>query len=83
MMAALSFDPWSSLLATGLGGLIVLTVKLVWPIVIPEIITYPWPTNAASAAEQQRDRRTIVAFCGSFNPPHNGHLAMMIYLAER
>jgi ATP sulfurylase len=85
MTTGRSFHPaWPLLIATtGLGGVIIAAVKLIWPIVFPVIIRYPWPTNAANARQQRRDQRTVVAFCGSFNPPHNGHLAMMIYLAER
>lgn len=85
MTTGRSFHPSCPFLVAtaGLGGVIVAAVKLIWPIVFPVIIRYPWPTNAANARQQRRDQRTVVAFCGSFNPPHNGHLAMMIYLAER
>ena len=41
----------------------------------PTILKFPWPTT--------QDKDTTIVFAGSFNPPHNGHLAMIEYLANR
>lgn len=51
-------------------------VKLVGPIVFPEVIPYPWPRSV-------REKNKTVALAGSFNPPHKGHVAMLLYLAQR
>jgi len=33
--------------------------------------------------QQEIEKNETVIFAGSFNPPHHGHLAMLVYLAER
>jgi len=62
------------------GGACILSmaVLLLIPILWPPIISYPWQfTNTA------KERRQVVVLAGSFNPPHNGHLAMLQYLSKR
>ena len=73
----LSLALWLVLLALVCGAL-----TLIYPIIMPTIIEYPWeiPTSATSRA---RDKQKIVILAGSYNPPHNGHLAMLEYLSER
>lgn len=60
-----------------LAALVVSLFILVHRIIFPKILTYPWSTRNPTKCQQQ----TIV-FAGSFNPPHNGHLAMIEYLAK-
>lgn len=50
-------------------------LTLIYRIVCPRILTYPW-TKAS------KKRNQTVVFAGSFNPPHNGHIAMIKYLAN-
>jgi pantetheine-phosphate adenylyltransferase len=50
-------------------------LTLIYRIVCPRILTYPW-TKAS------KKRNETVVFAGSFNPPHNGHIAMIKYLAS-
>jgi cytochrome b561 len=69
-----------SLAVVLLGSLLYCIVTLVGPILFPTIIRYPWPKQAQQGA---RDKNITVALAGSFNPPHKGHLAMILYLAER
>ena len=77
---------WVSLLRWGLTGLlcflIVAACFLVPPILRPTVITYPWKFPD-SQSYQDRDKRRTVVLAGSFNPPHNGHLAMLEYLSKR
>jgi hypothetical protein len=54
-------------------------VKLIGPILSPTVIPYPWPEPSG----HKQDKKLTVVLAGSFNPPHNGHLAMLLYLAER
>ena len=71
-----------------LGGLVMvlLLVLLLWGmignlifrIVNPTILRHPWPLR-----HEPGDQQRIVVLAGSYNPPHNGHLAMLSYLAER
>ncbi|GAX11373.1 hypothetical protein FisN_22Lh043 [Fistulifera solaris] len=42
----------------------------------PTIIHYPWPL-----LKEKEDVK--VALAGSYNPPHRGHLAMLLYLSKR
>jgi pantetheine-phosphate adenylyltransferase len=60
-----------------ISALLVSLFILVNRIIFPTILTYPWYTKNPTKCQQQ----TIV-FAGSFNPPHNGHLAMIEYLAK-
>jgi hypothetical protein len=69
-----------SLAVVLLGSLLYCIVTLVGPILFPTIIRYPWPKQSQQGA---RDKNITVALAGSFNPPHKGHLAMILYLAER
>jgi hypothetical protein len=63
-----------------LGSLLYCIITLVGPILFPTIIRYPWPKQSQRGA---RDKNLTVVLAGSFNPPHKGHLAMILYLAER
>jgi len=49
-------------------------LTLIYRIVFPTILTYPW-SNASK-------KNQTVVFAGSFNPPHNGHIAMIEHLAK-
>jgi len=57
-------------------------LSLILPIIQPKIIEYPWklPTSPRARA---KDKQKLVILAGSYNPPHNGHLAMLEYLSER
>jgi pantetheine-phosphate adenylyltransferase len=57
-------------------------VKLIYPILYPTVIPYPWP-DVSRGEHRRDDKRKTVVLAGSFNPPHRGHLAMLLYLAER
>jgi pantetheine-phosphate adenylyltransferase len=50
---------------------------LLWPLVFPKILAYPWPDT------KHPSYPTVVILAGSFNPPHFGHYAMIRYLAQR
>lgn len=66
-------------LLTLAGTLLVVTLLiLLWPILSPSTLKYPWPKYL-----QKNDGRDVVVLAGSYNPPHNGHLAMIQYLSER
>lgn len=76
-----SLCKWAApLVAAGLSLLLVVycAITLVGPIVRPTIIRYPWPEH-----KKENRKPTTVVLAGSFNPPHNGHLAMLLYLVER
>ena len=53
-------------------------LNLLYQLNFPKILTFPWPSKT-----KQKDKETTVVFAGSFNPPHNGHLVMIQYLAMR
>ena len=66
-------------------ALLLPALNLLYQLNCPTILTYPWPpTNTSTKTRRQKkDKRTVVVFAGSFNPPHNGHLVMIKYLAMR
>jgi hypothetical protein len=69
--------------AIGVGlTLLGVTSTLVWPIIFPWIVSYPWPMPD-DYDRRRRDRNHTVVFAGSYNPPHSGHMAMIRYLSER
>jgi hypothetical protein len=77
--------PLSLLTTTAIAiGLLMLSVaaKLVFPIIVPRILTYPWPMPDG-LGRRRRDKKLTVVLAGSYNPPHNGHMAMLRYLSER
>lgn len=85
-----NYDDWWSISIVACGtivlvGLLIGFYKLIVPVIFPTIITYPWPKieDKKSSHRQDKDKQRTVVFAGSFNPPHNGHLAMTRYLAER
>mmetsp|Transcript_24781 Transcript_24781/g.44824 ORF Transcript_24781/g.44824 Transcript_24781/m.44824 type:complete len:242 (-) Transcript_24781:63-788(-) len=57
-------------------------LSLILPIVKPKIIEYPWKLPTLSRI-RARDKEKVVILAGSYNPPHNGHLAMLEYLSQR
>lgn len=62
--------------------LVCVALSLILPIIKPTIIEYPWelPTSPRVRA---KDKEKLVILAGSYNPPHNGHLAMLEHLSER
>jgi len=52
---------------------------MIYKLSFPVIVKYPWSSNE----REQTDKSTTVIFAGSFNPPHMGHLGMLVYLARR
>jgi cytidyltransferase-like protein len=56
-------------------AILVPTIILTYRLLHPTIIKYPWPKNEA--------QNLTIVFAGSFNPPHNGHLSMVKYLADK
>ena len=54
-------------------------IKLLYQYYNPVIITYPW----GKQQRQKQDKQKIVVIAGSYNPPHQGHLVMIEYLASR
>jgi len=65
-------------------GLTVLSIilYLLIELNIPTILAYPWPSPSGRKTSSS-DLRTEVVLAGSYNPPHFGHLEMIIYLAKR
>lgn len=55
-------------------------ISLIVPLMWPRIITYPWKQLPLRGG---RKRKQTVILAGSYNPPHNGHLAMLEYLGQR
>ncbi|KAG7348046.1 lipopolysaccharide core biosynthesis protein [Nitzschia inconspicua] len=49
---------------------------LIYPILFPIILIFPWKKTI------EKEDRTVI-FAASYNPPHNGHLALLQYLSER
>ena len=64
-----------TLTAAATAAFVYAAIRLIKPILRPIVIEYPWP--------RQKQKLHNVAFCGSFNPPHNGHIAMILYLCQR
>jgi hypothetical protein len=73
-----SFCSTRSALLLLLGCLVYFSALLIIPIVRPPIVSYPW-----YLPNSYKERQRVVVLAGSFNPPHNGHVAMLQYLAKR
>ena len=58
-------------------ALILISFRLIRPILAPTIVAFPWDTTNKS-----KEKQTVI-LAGSYNPPHLGHLAMLQYLAKR
>ena len=75
------------LLLGALASTVIPLSILLYRIVFPTIIPFPWHVPSASSSASESDRKNektqTVVFAGSFNPPHWGHLVMIRYLAER
>ena len=63
--------------------LVIAVCILIFRVIFPTIISYPWEMPPESSRERKNDKEKTVVFAGSFNPPHWGHLVMIRYLAER
>jgi hypothetical protein len=85
----------SVLLRVAVGVLVVsVTVavaSLIRNIAWPTIIHFPWkqhkqpqqkPQDGNDRNDDGKENR-IVILAGSYNPPHRGHLAMLLYLSTR
>jgi len=70
-----SNSPLLTVIVTLLLAIIIPSMVLLYRVLNPTILKFPWPTT--------QDKDTTIVFAGSFNPPHNGHLAMIEYLANR
>lgn len=91
-------------------SLIYSIIVLLYPILYPTIITYPWTSlleddneNDKTTKQKKRNndpwllltsffslfnhnhnnKNQTVVLAGSFNPPHLGHLAVLLYLSSR
>jgi cytidyltransferase-like protein len=76
------FSLWTTLAIPVCLTLVRVASTLIWPIFFPQILSYPWPMPE-DYDHRQRDRNHTVVLAGSYNPPHNGHMAMIRYLSER
>ena len=77
-----SFFEWLVRVLSGLLILVVLYIAVALLVHIPRILRpcilrYPWPQ------QQQPETNKTVVLAGSYNPPHRGHLAMLLYLSKR
>ena len=70
-----SNSPLLTVIVSLLLAIIIPSMVLLYRVLNPTILKFPWPTT--------QDKDTTIVFAGSFNPPHNGHLAMIEYLANR
>lgn len=69
---------------TSILAVILPAINLLYQLNNPTLLKFPWPSSTCiSSRKQKKDKQTTVVFAGSFNPPHNGHLVMIQYLAMR
>ncbi|KAL3911202.1 MAG: hypothetical protein SGILL_007375 [Bacillariaceae sp.] len=64
------------LVYASLAALVIFLGYWIYPILFPTIISYPWEKSP------KKENRTVI-FAASYNPPHNGHLALLEYLTTR
>jgi hypothetical protein len=73
-------------------GVLMVTVSvavasLIRNIVRPTIIHFPWKQQHRQQPQEDGNddgnENRIVILAGSYNPPHRGHLAMLLYLSTR
>ena len=81
------------MLWTTLGMVLLFGSMVVKRLYFPVLLSFPWQINSnnnnnnasssSSSSSAKKDKDTSVVMAGSFNPPHNGHFAMLLYLADR
>eukprot|EP00542_Grammatophora_oceanica_P020342 CAMPEP_0194037412 /NCGR_PEP_ID=MMETSP0009_2-20130614/9756_1 /TAXON_ID=210454 /ORGANISM="Grammatophora oceanica, Strain CCMP 410" /LENGTH=227 /DNA_ID=CAMNT_0038679557 /DNA_START=101 /DNA_END=784 /DNA_ORIENTATION=+ len=76
-MSVGSFDVVTASLSLFTTAFVVAVAYFICRIYQPQVVTYPW-----EVASTKEDEKTVV-LAGSYNPPHNGHLAMLQYLATK
>ena len=72
---------WLALWIIGLFlfTLVLIACHLLYSIVFPSILRYPWPDRR----RQGRKIPQTVVLAGSFHPPHLGHVAMLQYVQQQ
>ncbi len=65
--------------STSVAIVLLPALSLLFQLFYPKVLKFPW----TSSFNKKKDKEMTVVFAGSFNPPHNGHLVMIQYLAMR